>query len=93
MEFSIKTAIEIFGVALLLFVFFIMGVFIYKVTASIDKSIIKSAGGFFYRVICKSGFMVLLIIIVTYIICRSENDRHEKHVSTEMKVPSQLVSK
>lgn len=35
----------------------------------INHDLINNVGKFTYRVICKSGFIVLVIIFITYFIC------------------------
>lgn len=58
--------------AILLAVFFCLGVFVFRFSQSVNEKTIRHAGQLAYRLICKSGFIVLMIIGVTYAICKNE---------------------
>jgi hypothetical protein len=65
-----KTLIFIIsGFVSVVLVFIFIGKLLWKLPSIIDYSMIKDFGKFFYLVMCKSGFMVILIIIATYLIC------------------------
>lgn len=49
-------------------------------------------GDFLYRVVCKSGFIVILIVIITYFICKVENDKRNEIINSENTVKHQLVN-
>lgn len=81
---NIDFAIQILGIALILFFIFVVGIFTYKFSSSIDKSVIKDVGAFLYRLFCKSGFMVIIVVLITYFICKSEQDRkYSKNIHDE----------
>lgn len=75
-----------------LLILFIIGLFAYRLSQSVDKSLIKSMGDFLYRVVCKSGFIVILIVIITYFICKVENDKRNEIINSENTVKHQLVN-
>lgn len=56
------------GVMVTLFLF-AFGRFLWRVPSLIDTSIFKDIGKFMYRIMCKSGFIVIIIIFITYYIC------------------------
>lgn len=64
-----------------LFLIFCMGVLLYKFSSSFDSSTMKSMGIFAYRIICKSGFMVIVVVIVTYFICKNGNVKNHAGVN------------
>lgn len=45
---------------------------LYRFSATLNDRTIRHAGHLFYKMICKSGFMVLIVIVITYAICKSE---------------------
>lgn len=86
-------AIHILSIVFILFFIFFLGIFSYRFSVSLDKEIIKSIGDLFYRLVCKSGFMVLVIVIVTYFICKSESDRQSVIVGDNSKVVASTLNK
>jgi len=56
-----------------IFVFIIFlaafGRFLWRVPTLLDSSMMKELGKFIYRIMCKSGFIVIVIIMITYYIC------------------------
>ncbi|WP_234010201.1 hypothetical protein, partial [Cronobacter malonaticus] len=45
------------------------GRFLWKAPSLLDSAMMKEVGKFVYRILCKSGFIVIVIIIITYYIC------------------------
>jgi len=91
MQQFVNDAMPIISVACILFFVFLIGVFTYRFSVSIDKSIIKSMGGFLYKIVCKSGFMVVLIVIATYFICKTENDKRHNISSGDSVIATSLA--
>lgn len=57
------------GVFVLVVALAAFGRFLWKAPALLDSSMMKEIGRFIYRITCKSGFIVIIIIILTYYIC------------------------
>lgn len=93
MSLNVNDVILMLSIAFVLFFIFSLGVLSYKLSTSLDKEIIKSIGDLFYRLVCKSGFMVLLIVIVTYFICKTENNRQNVIVGDNSKVVASTLNK
>jgi len=57
------------------------GRLLWKAPSLLDSAMMKEVGKFVYRILCKSGFIVIVIIIITYYICmNSPAIKHHENV-------------
>lgn len=79
-EYVIYTAV---GIIMLILALLSLGRFLWRVPSLIDSSVFKDIGKFLYRIICKSGFMVIVVIFITYYICSRSPSLMNKNNSSE----------
>lgn len=56
---------------------------LHRFSVTLNDKTIRHAGHLLYRMMCKSGFMVILVIIITYVICTNEINHETKSSSDQ----------